>query len=173
MESFHWVNCYDRNSSGFEFEQETLQAMPRLPLPENWNSNNFWHFMESQGHLFFIDFDCPEYIIYEMEKDCSKWTVKYHLDINLIVMSAFPDMTENKEISSNSVLLELKNFIYLVSIVEVKNEGPSLVLYVPGRFISYRLKDNTLKTLHDVIFHDSKRFQWYHSFSYMESLSYV
>ena len=72
-------------------------------IPEDWNSNNFRHFMECQGHLFFINFDSPEYIIYEMEKDCSKWTVKHRLDINLIV-SAFPDMTKIKENSSNSLL---------------------------------------------------------------------
>ncbi|XWS59428.1 hypothetical protein CRYUN_Cryun08bG0120900 [Craigia yunnanensis] len=154
----HWINPYDGNSSRFDIEQETLQAMPRPPLPEDWNCNNFRHFMESQGDLFFIDFDSPEYIIYQMEKDCSKWIKKHHLDINLIV-TAYPDITEIKENSSNS-LLESENFISLVSLVEVKNEGPSLVMYVPGRFISYGLKGNTFKTLRDVLFHDSKRFQW-------------
>ena len=67
----HWINPYDGNSSRFDIEQETLQAMPRPPLPEDWNSNNFRHFMESQGHMFFIDFNSSDYIIYQMEKDCS------------------------------------------------------------------------------------------------------
>ncbi|XVF76139.1 hypothetical protein PTKIN_Ptkin13bG0242100 [Pterospermum kingtungense] len=166
----HWINTDDGNSFRFDIEQERLQAMPRPPLPEHWNSYNFRHFMECQGHLFFIDFECPEYIIYEMEEDCSKWTVKHHLDINLIV-SAFPDVKTVKKNSSNS-LLELEKLISLVSVVEVKNLGLSLVMYIPGRFISYRFKDDTFKTLRDVMLYEM-RFQWYHIFNYMETLSSV
>ncbi|XVE75905.1 hypothetical protein DITRI_Ditri12bG0129300 [Diplodiscus trichospermus] len=61
------IDTYDGNFSRFDIEQETLQAMPRPPLPKVRNSNNFRHFMECEGHFFFIDFDFPEYIIYEME----------------------------------------------------------------------------------------------------------
>ncbi|OMO82451.1 hypothetical protein CCACVL1_11948, partial [Corchorus capsularis] len=125
------------------------QAMPRPPLPENWNSDNFRHFMECQGHLLFIDFDSPEYVIYEMENDCSKWFVKYRLDINLIV-TAFPDeMINDKENNSSISLLELEEFISPVSLVEVENEGSLLVMYIPGRFIAYRFKDNTFKTIRE------------------------
>ncbi|XP_021289779.1 F-box protein At5g07610-like [Herrania umbratica] len=167
----HWISIHGGNSRRLDIKQETLQAMPRPPLPEDWNSINFRHFVESQGHLFFIDFDSPEYIIYEMEKDCSNWFVKDRLDINLIV-SAFPDMTEDTEDSPNS-LLELDYCIPLVSRVDIKNEGPSLVMYIPGKFISYGFKDNTFKTLRHPMFRDSMRFRWYHTFNYMETLSYV
>lgn len=162
----HWINTDDGNSIRFDIEQETLQEMARPPLPEHWDSKNFRHFMECQGHLYFIDFEYPEYIIYEMEKDHSKWTVKHRLDINLIV-SAFPDMTTVKTIRSNS-LLGLEGLISLVSVVEVKNAGLSLVMFIPGRFLSYRFEDSTFKTLRDVTLHEM-RFQWYHTFNFMET----
>lgn len=170
----HWINIFDGNSFRFDIDQETLQAMPRLPLAAgDWNYYNFRHFLECQGHLYLICFECPEYIVYEMEEDFSKWTVKHRLDINLIVTEFPADMTKTQEISSNSPL-DLENFISLVSIIEVKNEGPSLVVYIPGRFIYFRFKDNTFKTIGNVMFNTFRRnCIWYHALNYMETLSYV
>ncbi|OMO68478.1 hypothetical protein COLO4_29637 [Corchorus olitorius] len=168
----HWLFTSDGISFRFDIEQETILHVPRPPLPEDWNPHNLRHFMESQGHLFFINFDSPEYVIYEMEKDCAKWFVKHRLDINLI-LSAFPDeMDRNRENSSNSVV-ELEKLISPVSLVEVENEGLLLVMSIPGRFISYRFKDNTFKTIREAGFYFSRRFKWYHTFNYMETLCYV
>ncbi|OMO82450.1 hypothetical protein CCACVL1_11947 [Corchorus capsularis] len=174
----HWLLTSDGTSFRFDIQQETILKvpMPRPPLAENWNPHNLRHFMECQGHLFLIDFDCPEYVIYEMENDRSKWLVKHRLDINLIV-TAFPDrldinLIRNRGNSCNSVL-ELEKLISPVSLVEVENEGPSLVMYIPGRFISYGFKDNTFKTIGEAKFYESRLGKWYHTFNYMETLSYV
>ncbi|OMO68466.1 hypothetical protein COLO4_29641 [Corchorus olitorius] len=162
------------------FYQENILQVQKPQFPENWNPKRVKHFMECQGHLFFIVFDSPEYIIYEMEKDCWKWFVKHRLDINLIVSGFSSQMIEVRE-SVNSIcrglpdveLLIFNNYICPVSVVDDKNKGPALVMFIPGRFISYRFKDNTMKTICEVEFDESQGFEWFHTFNYVETLSDV
>ncbi|KAJ6857588.1 hypothetical protein NC651_039109 [Populus alba x Populus x berolinensis] len=136
--AIHWIS---RMGNGFCFllDKESLQAMTSPPLPESWEASNFRYFGESGGELHFIGLltgeqkpdiiamgvnaspEMPDdkttssnIVVYAMEKGCSKWFVKYYLDVNAIVM-AYPEITDQDPSVSPCFVFKHKAFKKLFS----------------------------------------------------------
>ncbi|KAJ6694636.1 hypothetical protein OIU74_013877 [Salix koriyanagi] len=76
----HWMSP-SGNGLSFLLDMECLQTIPRPPLPESWQDQ---------------DFSDQSIVVYSMERGCSKWFAKYCLHMNAIVM-AYPEITEDKD----------------------------------------------------------------------------
>lgn len=78
-----------------------------------------------------------------MKGDYSQWFVKYNVNLADAV-SAFPEMVRS--------YLDPRDGCYysfsIIGVVHDENEDESsLVLSIPGKIISYKFKDNTMKEL--------------------------
>ena len=197
--AIHWISRMG-NGFCFLLDKECLQAMPSPPLPESWEASNFRYFGESGGQLHFIgllpgeqkpdiiatgvnaspempddkttsssssNID-PQYIVvYAMEKGCSKWFVKYYLDVNAIVM-AYPEITDQDPSVSPCFV---SGSIYVSSFIEENDEeGPLLVINMPGEIISYSFKHRAFKKLFS--FHPYTHYSCY-ALKFTETLSLV
>ncbi|KAJ6958508.1 F-box protein [Populus alba x Populus x berolinensis] len=163
--AIHWIS---RMGNGFCFllDKECLQAMPSPPLPESWEASNFRYFGESGGELHFIGLltgeQKPDHI-----KGCSKWFVKYYLDVNAIVM-AYPEITDQDPSVSPCFV---SGSIYVSSFIEENDEeGPLLVINMPGEIISYSFKHKAFKKLFS--FHPYTHYSCY-ALKFTETLSLV
>ncbi|XP_062019114.1 F-box protein At5g07610-like [Rosa rugosa] len=138
----------------FDIGQERLglvSATPPIPLvvrniplkdsgksPTEWPTFDQRYFGESGGHLYLIETykHCKtQFDVMEMERDYSGWFVKYHVDLNPL-FTALPS-------SNDSVILCLSQE------KEKHNEEDSsadLLLHMPGKVISYNLRNKTFKT---------------------------
>lgn len=102
-----------------------------------------------------------------MEKGCSKWFVKYYLDVNAIVM-AYQEITDQDPSVSPCFV---SGSIYVSSFIEENDEeGPLLVINMPGEIISYSFKHKTFKKLFS--FHPCTHYSCY-ALKFTETLSLV
>jgi hypothetical protein len=171
----HWIDPAG-NGFCFLVDEECLRAMPRPPLPASWELNSFRYFGESDGQLHFIGLLAGEQnpdamnmgvnvspdmsagqmarsrssnigsqfiVVYAMDKGYSNWFVKYYLDANAIAV-AYAEMMEDPTVSPCLV----NGSINISSFIEGNNEeGPLLVINMPGEIISYSFKSKTFKKL--------------------------
>lgn len=145
----HWMSSTG-DSLRLEVDEEHVKAMPRPPVPNDWDpSKNFMYFGASYGHLHFIGFNGQypsQYMVFEMEGDCSKWFLKYSLSRDPI-LKAHPEM-----ISSQNYFHPLSGLgdnISILSLIDGEDEGPFVVMRAGTKVISYNFKEKTFKKLCD------------------------
>ncbi|KAF8389464.1 hypothetical protein HHK36_026159 [Tetracentron sinense] len=143
------IHCVGRWGSSlyFDIEGEILGTMSLPPIPEGWKERGIMYFGESQGHLHLVEIYDPsatQFDVLEMESDYSKWFVKYHVNLDNLT-TAYPEMVQKhlNPLDSNSYVYSV---LCLVS-GENEEDSSSLVLHIPGKVISYNLKDKTFKQL--------------------------
>uniref|UniRef100_A0A5B7BZX2 Uncharacterized protein n=1 Tax=Davidia involucrata TaxID=16924 RepID=A0A5B7BZX2_DAVIN len=146
--SIHWISPSGA-SLRFDVDLECLGTMPVIPGSRVWGERRYRYFGESNGHLHLIEIygtRTTQFEVFEMERDYSKWFVKYRVDLDDIV-TAFPQMVRS--------YLDTRDMNYyafsILSLFREENEGQSvLVFHVPGKIVSYNFKDNTFKELRDL-----------------------
>ncbi|XP_059635774.1 F-box protein At5g07610-like [Cornus florida] len=91
--SIHWINISGL-SFRFDVDHEYLERLPMIPVSGNIRERKNRYFGESNGHLFLIEnyqTVRTQFDVFEIERDYSKWFVKYRVDLVGIV-NAFPEM---------------------------------------------------------------------------------
>ncbi|EOY26265.1 F-box family protein, putative [Theobroma cacao] len=134
----HWIGR--RNLAlRFDLEREVMLTMPMPPIPEGWTERKVRYFGESGGHLFLIETYgalTAGIDVKEMKSDYSGWFVKYHLNLDTVAFHS-PGIRRNYKLA-----------ILHIAHQHVGDEDESfMVIHVPGEFVSFKLKDNTLKEL--------------------------
>ncbi|XP_022737367.1 F-box protein At5g07610-like [Durio zibethinus] len=146
--AIHWISNYE-SLLCFDVDQESFQEMPMPEIPDDWNQSfKCRYFREFGGRLHLISTNgrhsTRQFDVYEMEKDSSRWFVKYQVDLNALI-STYPEMTR-----SNSHPADWDYHAFRVLAVVCKErEGSFMVLHIPGKIISYSFKDKTSTLLHD------------------------
>ncbi|CAL5376676.1 unnamed protein product [Camellia sinensis] len=141
----HWPTCHSLRSIYYDVNQDKLLPfrMPHCDL-----TKDLLYFAESGGCLQLIEFtkNCSRHFhVFELETDYSKWFVRYHIDLKLAVPD-FPEMyREQAGWPSRGYTFNVLCFL------AGDLEGDScLVLYVPGKVISYNFKDETFRKICDL-----------------------
>ncbi|XP_059638704.1 F-box protein At5g07610-like [Cornus florida] len=142
--SIHWISFGAEEASiYFDVDQERLCSMPSSPI---WKApSRYLHFGESRGRLHLagpnINHDLIFNVhVYEMERDYSKWSLKYRVDLNTIACFLSPEIIDHYAVCTLSLIRE-----------EDEGDDVHLVLFIGTTvIISYNIKDNTFKKLHDV-----------------------
>ncbi|GMI95366.1 hypothetical protein like AT5G07610 [Hibiscus trionum] len=142
----HWMTNSGA-SLRFDVDRERFQE---IPLPDDWNQHaNIRYFKESGGLLHLIltngRHSTRQFDVYEMEKDTSRWFVKYRVDLDALI-SEYPEMVRSNSGPSD---WDYHAFRVLAVVVSKENEGSFLVLHIPGKAISYNFKHQTSTLLHD------------------------
>ncbi|XP_059656058.1 F-box protein At5g07610-like [Cornus florida] len=142
--SIHWISFWpDKPSKYFDVDQERVFPMPSSP---EMVFNGLRHFGESRGHLHLTGrsvygtiFDIK---VWEMESDYSKWSLNYQLNFNMMLNFVSQKMIVPRTMS-------------VLGLIHGKDEADVfLVLFVgTNMIISYNIKDDTFKKLHDVVHH--------------------
>jgi hypothetical protein len=143
--TIHWISPTGA-SLCFNIAQEHLGAMPSLPSNEKWSKRRLRYFRESGGHLHLIEIygsSTTQFQVFEMEKDYSRWIPKYQVDLAAIV-DAFPEM-----VRSYIDTHESRFYVFSLLFVQEDEEDSLLLLHIPGKFISYNLRDRTFKEICD------------------------
>lgn len=156
-DSIIWVNCHSNMPSLlFNLCTEKLMTMASPPIQYPYKKDTIY-LKESQGHLYFIEFDCyfnfREFHVYELEKNHLQWFLKYRIDLSDFCGAATTQIWDEEE-----------NFPFVLSLIHGDvEENSALVLYTPGQIISYNLKDKTPRKLCDfnVNVHQFKYFRYW------------
>ncbi|THG02048.1 hypothetical protein TEA_007141 [Camellia sinensis var. sinensis] len=139
----NWISGSGRDLLQFNINQEVFKKISMPPvLHGNGNGNDnqggIWdikYFGASEDHLNLVISGITGFKIYEMEKDCSGWFVKYCVDLHKVI-HALPQMILSfgpNKFCSYSIL----------GIVGRENDDESfLVLHTPGNIISKILKSS-------------------------------
>ncbi|OMO52198.1 hypothetical protein COLO4_37361 [Corchorus olitorius] len=131
--AIHWINYGDHSILYFNIDDEKLGQLPLPKLPPNirsgYGTKYMTYLMECRGHLHHIGTCLPptELKVQEMESDYSGWIVKYHVDLNPLIV-AFPE-TQQRYLS------------LLFVVREANDEDSYMVLQIPGKAIRLNLKD--------------------------------
>ncbi|KAH7842919.1 hypothetical protein Vadar_010640 [Vaccinium darrowii] len=158
--NIHWIGAWLR----FNVDLECLERMPAGPVcrRDSRRLRGNRYFGESNGHLHLIQELSKEFRVFEMERDYSGWFVKYHVDLGGVV-PGFP-------VIAHSIL----------GVIRQENEDESfLLLNVPGKVVSYNLKDGTLKELLNLAPEEkigvrrAPPFRYYDTYQYIETLAPV
>ncbi|XP_059663619.1 F-box protein At5g07610-like [Cornus florida] len=160
--SIHWISFWpDEPSKYFDVDQERLFPMPSSPF--------FWHFGESRGHLYLTGhsvfgtkFDIE---VSEMERDYSKWSLKYRINFNMMLNFVSKEMIAPRTLS-------------VLGLIHGKDERDVFLVCFVGTnmIISYNIKNDTFKKLDDVVHHpgsSSQELRQYKScrvYRYIETL---
>ncbi|KAM4087945.1 hypothetical protein ACB094_07G034000 [Castanea mollissima] len=170
----HWISP-SGSALYYDIERERVEKMPRLV--ESWGKRRSRYFGESNGHLHLVDIcgvRTTKFKVFEMERDYSKWFVKYEVDLDQIV-ATFPEMVRD-------YLDPCDSFYYafvIVFVVRNENEDESsLLLHIPGKIISYNFRDKTFKKVCDLtpIRNETKsslQFGWLDAYQFVETLACV
>ncbi|GKV33877.1 hypothetical protein SLEP1_g42323 [Rubroshorea leprosula] len=147
--AIHWMSGRGRFLC-FDLDQERFRHMPALEIPEDWDGQIQCRFFgASQNHLQLIlgdsSYHSRELDVYEMERDYSRWFIKYRIDLNNVI-SAFPEMIGS---SFDPLDMDYCAFQILAVIHTENEEGSFAVLHIPGKAISYVFKDQAFRILHD------------------------
>ncbi|KAM7491771.1 hypothetical protein LguiA_034692 [Lonicera macranthoides] len=179
--SINWISFWG-DSLYFNVDEERLGVMPMLPVVDGRYERPFRYFGNSRDHLHLIEIYPPmtEFNVYEMNRDYSRWFVKYRVDLAGVV-KANPRMIQNE----CGLMDEQRYAFFLLTLVREEIEDKSfLVLNVPGKVICYNFADKTFKTLCDSVplpcdypwsgVNRHLRYGgWFDTFEYIESLSSV
>lgn len=149
--------------------------MPCLRPSDARGNRRFRYFGEAGGHLHLIEVygsRCIQFKIVEMASDYSGWFVKYEVDLNSVV-AAFPEMVRRFLDQPDS------RYYAFIIVTIIRNEGEAeLLLHIPGKIISYNLRDKSFKTLCDLTpYHNETRsslqFGWLDAYHYVQTLASV
>ncbi|XP_010263254.1 PREDICTED: F-box protein At5g07610-like [Nelumbo nucifera] len=195
--AMHWIRQPDTFLC-FDVERECLRTMPPLPqLTQALNRRGYLYFGESQGHLHLIVANVrhqafgPEttsFAVLEMEKDYSGWFVKYQVDLDALIYE-FPEIlpfAPGHQIDTRFFPIPVPFYQYSVLNLirggggeeeeEEEEEESWLVLHVPGKVISYSLKDKSTQLLRvssDPAKDSVLRYFWDDIHPYIETLSCI
>ncbi|XP_059669504.1 F-box protein At5g07610-like [Cornus florida] len=156
--SIHWISYSQlENSIYFDVDEERFCSMPSPPFLIT--VYRFWHFGKSRGHLHFINYYDDNGFnvnVFEMESDYSKWTLKYRVDLNAMVV----------DLASKEEMVVCDDTVSVLRLIHGEDEGDVfLVLFVgTNMIISYNIKDNIFKKLADVGRHpvsSSRGLSWF------------
>lgn len=171
--SIHWISPRG-NSLRFDFTSGNINSMPPVPILERWNTRRFRYFGESKGYLHLIEIYGTretQFKILEMEKDYSRWIVRYQVDLGGLV-SAYPEMVRNSCESSYYA------FIILLLIREEnkvdEEDDSSLLIHIPGKIIYFDLRNKRFKEICKIESGKGKeklQFGWLDVYQYFESLA--
>ncbi|XP_059667755.1 F-box protein At5g07610-like [Cornus florida] len=147
--SIHWISFFPlpHNASlYFDVDQERFCPMPSPPYRPD--AFKFWHFGESRGHLHIIDYIDGtgfNFNISEMEIDYSKWSLKYRVNLNSIMV----------DLASKELMVVRPDTVRVLRLIHGEDDGDVfLVLFIDTTMIiSYNIRDNTFKKLDDVANH--------------------
>lgn len=85
--SIHWIGAW----SCFDIDSECIDEMPMPALPgfrRNFHTGKPMLFGESNGHLpLILELFTTKFQVFEMKNDYSGWFVKYHVDLDGIVVA--------------------------------------------------------------------------------------
>ncbi|XP_004305924.1 PREDICTED: F-box protein At5g07610-like [Fragaria vesca subsp. vesca] len=137
----HWVGS-DGEMSYYHIDEERVGLVDGFTDSQGWNigSIQYRYFRESHGggqlHLIDIHRKCyTKFQVLETGKDYSGWSVKYNVDLDPLC-TAYPHF--------------LQNVFVVLSLAPEENEkdeeSSSLLLHVPGKVISYNLRNSTFKS---------------------------
>nr|XP_043634539.1 F-box protein At5g07610-like [Erigeron canadensis] len=185
----HWIN-----KKGFVLYlkiDDNEGSLDEISIPVSYN--NGWNvkrhcypLVESRDCLLFIDTNVPQssmqFDVYEMDRDYSGWTVKYHVDLNQMT-SKFPEMTDATR-SVYGVLRPRQSFVIHCLVLGKREEDSFIVLEIPGKAIRYNIMLKTYQQLCELklcrpsrlsVGDDgfSKLGRWPGAFLFVESLTYV
>ncbi|XP_026458318.1 F-box protein At5g07610-like [Papaver somniferum] len=146
--SLHWIRL--RNSSCyFDIDRDVLKVMP---MPQTIDGNNglrVEYFGVCRGHMHLIQMygtSMTRFDIFEMQSDYSGWTVKYCIDLEpLTYLNPQPVLDES--VFSGEFLYRCR---FSVLLVNEEEDSPSLVLHVPNKIVSYDIRKNAFKKIHDL-----------------------
>ncbi|KAJ4964050.1 hypothetical protein NE237_023989 [Protea cynaroides] len=147
--AIHWLSTWG-TSLYYNVEQECLGMMPMPPIPDGWDERRTRYFGESHGHLHLIEIYGPcttHFNIFEMENDYSRWFVKYRVNLDATT-TAYPEMIRNYLDVSD---LNRFAFSILCVVCGKEEEDSFLVLHIPGKVLSYHLKDRSFKKLLEIL----------------------
>ncbi|GLT80289.1 hypothetical protein SLA2020_517380 [Shorea laevis] len=175
--SIHWISPTG-SPMYFDVSNERIGMLPTVPIVEQQSTRRFRYFGESGGHLHLIEIYGPrttQFRVLEMEKDYSKWVVRYQIDFDSLV-SAYPEMVLNYLDPHDSCYYA---FIILFLIREEKEEDSSLLLHIPDKIISFNIRKKTFRELCHLSGNSSvngkgrhsMQFGWLDAYQYFESLA--
>ncbi|XVE63852.1 hypothetical protein DITRI_Ditri07aG0054500 [Diplodiscus trichospermus] len=146
--SIHWMTNYGPLLC-FDVDQERFQEIPMPEIPYDWNQNAKCRYFGEFGdrlHLVLTNgrHSRSKFDVYQMERDVSRWFVKYQVDLNALI-SAYPEMTNSSSQPSDSDYHAFR----ILAVVCKENEASFMVLHIPGKAISYSFKDKSFTLLHD------------------------
>ncbi|CAK7345574.1 unnamed protein product [Dovyalis caffra] len=192
--AIHWISLMG-NGFSFLLDKEYLQTIPRPPLPENWQTQNFGYFGASAGHLHFIGFVAGNKNPDDLNMGISSPTMSTDQMVNSSSANICNDETIvvyamekgcskwfvkcclhlDAIVMACSEIIEdptLSPFsVKVLSFIEGNNEtGPLLVMKVPGKIMSYSFKDKSFKNIFR--FAPFRRASCY-AFNYVETLAWV
>ncbi|XWS47700.1 hypothetical protein CRYUN_Cryun13aG0006600 [Craigia yunnanensis] len=146
--SIHWMKN-PRALLCFDVDQERFQEIPMPEIPGHWNQKAKCRYFGGFGgslHLILTNgrHSTRQFDVYEMEKDFSRWFIKYQVDLNALI-SAYPEMTSCYSHPSDWDYHAFR----VLAVVCKESEGSFMVLHIPGKAISYSFKDKAFTLLHD------------------------
>jgi F-box interacting protein len=173
-EAVHWLSP-SGSALCFDVDKEVVRTMPSLPGSDAWGKRRFRYFGESGGHLHLIEvYGCrtTQFKVFEMASDCSRWFVKYEVDLGSIVV-AFPEIVRDFLDPLDSCY-----YAFVIVFVVTNEEEAELLLHLPGKIISYNLRDKSFKKLCELTpYHNETRsslqFGWLDAYQYFETLAFV
>ncbi|KAF3639946.1 F-box protein like [Capsicum chacoense] len=165
----------------FDVDNECLKVMPSTSIHEGHNRRKIKYFGESNGKLHLIEENVlrPTLLnVFELEKDYSKWFVKYVVDVDDL-SRLFPLMSFNEP-----EFLEVVGYQFdVLCFLDGEKEGKTmLVLSLPGKVISYDINNMNVKELLNVQLEELHlnmedylvyNYKWYHAYKHIETLALV
>ncbi|KAJ0030784.1 hypothetical protein Pint_13938 [Pistacia integerrima] len=170
--SIVWISPHGA-SIYFDLTNERLNKMSDLPVLDNWSKRRFRYFGESCGHLHLMEIygaRATRFKVFQLEKDYCNWTVKYEIDLEGVV-GAYSEMVRSYLDVDDS---NYYAFVPLVVVGDKNGVDASLLLHIPGKIISYNMRDKSFIEL--VAFNDDKKnkgFGWLDAYPYIQSLAPV
>ncbi|KAK4355355.1 hypothetical protein RND71_024326 [Anisodus tanguticus] len=165
----------------FDLDNESLEIMPSSSVPEGRNGGKIKYFGESAGKLHLIEENVlrPTLLnVFELEKDYSKWFVKYVVDLDDLT-HVFPLMVINEPESLDVIGYQFD----VLCFIDGEKEGKTiLVLSLPEKMISYDIKSMSIKELLKVPLEELHlsmegflvyNYKWYHAYKHIETLALV
>ncbi|KAB1212101.1 hypothetical protein CJ030_MR5G001787 [Morella rubra] len=148
--TIYWFDQGEESVWYFDLDEEYVDKMPAPKVP--WGPLAFRmsleYFGESGGNLHIITANRPygtDFTVYEMQSDKSCWFVKYRGDLD-DVAEEFPRMVRGPHYAIGYAYV----LLCLLEGETQDDQSSNLVLVVPGKVISYNLKDNSFKQLCDL-----------------------
>ncbi|XVF86244.1 hypothetical protein PTKIN_Ptkin18bG0024900 [Pterospermum kingtungense] len=139
--ALHWIG---RGNLALRFntEREVMVTMPMPPIQEVWTERKVRYFGESGSHLFLIETYGPlsaGFDVMEMKADYSDWFVKYHLNLDMLALQ-HPAIRTSSRLS----ILHISH----QHVGDDDDDESFMVIHVPGEFLRFKLRNNTLMEFH-------------------------
>ncbi|CDP19971.1 unnamed protein product [Coffea canephora] len=175
----HWLNDF-KYMICFDLDKECLHRdMP--PLPVEFSEWEFWYFGECNGCLYVIEVNNPFgllFDVFEMERDYSKWVLKYHIDLAPLRI-LYPSMVVEFVDRADRRQCTFGPFGMLFLLEDEKEKKASLVTAFPDKVMLYKINDAVVTEVAEVGPVDfgygwkSHLNQWKDIYRHMETLAYV